>query len=137
MSSASFAPEIQTTSVIGSSFYYLLVPALALWYVYWRIQRHHFVTLANKIPGPQGYPIVGNALEFFGKPAEIFEKVKKIADDYNNVAKAWIGPKLVVALFDPRDIELILSSQVHLDKSHEYDYFKPWLGDGLLISSGM
>ncbi|RZF45606.1 hypothetical protein LSTR_LSTR016954 [Laodelphax striatellus] len=31
---------------------------------------------------------------------------------------------------------MILGSSVHLDKSTEYRFFKPWLGNGLLISSG-
>jgi cytochrome P450 family 4 len=48
----------------------------------------------------------------------------------------WAGPKLLVFLVDPRDIELVLSSQVYLEKSPEYRFFKPWLGNGLLISSG-
>lgn len=39
-------------------------------------------------------------------------------------------------LSDPKDVELILNSKVHLTKSSEYRYFKPWLGDGLLISKG-
>ena len=56
--------------------------------------------------------------------------------DYKEIIKLWIGPKLMVFLADPRDIELILSSQVYLDKSPEYRFFKPWLGNGLLISSG-
>jgi cytochrome P450 family 4 len=42
----------------------------------------------------------------------------------------------LVFLVDPRDIELVLSSQVYLDKSPEYRFFEPWLGNGLLISSG-
>lgn len=48
----------------------------------------------------------------------------------------WIGPKPVVFLTEPNDVELILSSHVYIDKSPEYRFFKPWLGDGLLISSG-
>jgi len=43
---------------------------------------------------------------------------------------------LIVFLVDPRDIELVLSSQVYLEKSPEYRFFRPWLGNGLLISSG-
>lgn len=31
---------------------------------------------------------------------------------------------------------MILGSSKHLDKSAEYRFFQPWLGDGLLISSG-
>lgn len=54
----------------------------------------------------------------------------------NGVVRLWIGPKLTVFLFDPRDIELILSSQIYIDKSTEYRFFAPWLGEGLLISTG-
>ncbi|KZC12318.1 Cytochrome P450 4g1 [Dufourea novaeangliae] len=39
-------------------------------------------------------------------------------------------------MYHPRDVEIILSSTVHIDKSSEYRYFKPWLGNGLLISTG-
>lgn len=42
----------------------------------------------------------------------------------------------MVFLTEPRDVELILSSHVYIDKSPEYRFFKPWLGDGLLISTG-
>lgn len=56
--------------------------------------------------------------------------------DFDSVCKLWIGPKLIVFLFNPADVELILSSHVYIDKSAEYDFFKPWLGDGLLISTG-
>lgn len=51
--------------------------------------------------------------------------------------KTWIGPKLMVFLVDPRDIELILGSHVYIDKASEYRFFKPWLGNGLLISTGI
>lgn len=60
----------------------------------------------------------------------------KYADEYQQIAKFWIGPKLLVFLIDPRDIEIILSSHIYIDKSTEYRFFQPWLGNGLLISSG-
>lgn len=66
----------------------------------------------------------------------VFKTVINKAKEYNQVIKLWAGPKLLVFLSDPRDIELILSSQVYLDKSPEYRFFKPWLGNGLLISTG-
>lgn len=68
--------------------------------------------------------------------AVVFKTVITKGKDYKDVIKLWAGPKLMVFLADPRDIELILSSQVYLDKSPEYRFFKPWLGNGLLISSG-
>lgn len=49
----------------------------------------------------------------------------------------WIGHRLLVFLIDPRDVELILSSHVYIDKADDYKFFKPWLGNGLLISTGI
>lgn len=55
----------------------------------------------------------------------------------HQIVKLWIGPKLLVFLVDPRDVELVLSSHVYIDKSPEYKFFQPWLGNGLLTSTGM
>lgn len=66
----------------------------------------------------------------------VFQTVVKQGEQFENLARLWLGPKLLVLLFDPRDVELILSSQVYIDKSYEYKFFKPWLGEGLLISTG-
>lgn len=62
--------------------------------------------------------------------------MKSVPFDTESVVKLWIGPRLLVFLYDPRDTELILSSHVHIDKADEYRFFKPWLGNGLLISTG-
>ncbi|XP_060532305.1 cytochrome P450 4g15 [Cylas formicarius] len=129
---ASPAGVVSATSV----FYFLLIPAIALYYIYWTISRRHMVELANKIPGPAGLPIIGNALEFVGSPHDIFKKVYQKSYEYGRTIKLWIGPRLLIFLTDPDDVEIILSSHVHIDKSPEYRFFKPWLGDGLLISTG-
>jgi hypothetical protein len=33
-------------------------------------------------------------------------------------------------------MESILSSNIHITKSHTYDHLEPWLGNGLLMSTG-
>lgn len=114
----------------------LLVPAVILYLIYFRLSRRHMYELAEKIPGPPALPLVGNALEFIGGSDTIFQNVYQKSFEYNEVIRLWIGPKLVVFLVDPRDVEVILSSHVYIDKSAEYRFFKPWLGDGLLISTG-
>lgn len=58
------------------------------------------------------------------------------SDTLGDVVRLFLGYKSIVFLMDPRDVELILGSNVHLKKSSEYRFFEPWLGDGLLISSG-
>lgn len=60
----------------------------------------------------------------------------RLGKSYENVVRIWVGPKLVVVLTHPADVELILNSSVHIEKSDEYRFFKPWLGNGLLISGG-
>jgi len=47
-------------------FFSLLIPALVLYYIYFKISRRHMLKLAEKIPGPEGLPIIGNALMFLG-----------------------------------------------------------------------
>lgn len=118
--------------------------------------------LIRVIQGPKTVPFFGNALLAWGvKPKDVLTEVLKY-DIYGNVARVFLGPKLVVFLVDPQDVEIILSSPVHIDKSPEYRwkswrqvlgnssillamplttdqscrYFAPWLGEGLLISTG-
>lgn len=136
-------PEMMAGTVASASgfsassvFFTLLVPAIILYYVYFRISRRHMIELAEHIPGPKGLPLLGNALELMGSPDTIFRNVIKRSEEFEQVIKIWIGPKLVVFLADPRDVEVILSSHVYIDKSAEYRFFQPWLGNGLLISTG-
>jgi cytochrome P450 family 4 len=68
--------------------------------------------------------------------SEIFSNVIDRGIGFEKVIKVWIGPKLIVFLIDPNDVEVILSSHVHIDKAPEYRLFEPWLGNGLLISTG-
>ncbi|XP_058063436.1 cytochrome P450 4g15-like isoform X2 [Anopheles bellator] len=101
------------------------------------MQTRRYVKLGNLIPGPVAYPLIGNANLLLGKTHnQIMEKAMELSYIYGTVARGWIGYHLVVFLTEPADVEIILNSYVHLEKSSEYRFFKPWLGDGLLISSG-
>lgn len=119
-------------------FFYLLTPAIVLWYIYFRMSRKQLYELASKIEGSDGLPLLGNALDFMQDPHTIFSKIYERSFEFeNNVPiKMWIGPRLMIFLTDPRDVEVILSSNVYIDKSPEYRLFEPWLGNGLLISTG-
>nr|WDY85990.1 cytochrome P450 4G335 [Pagiophloeus tsushimanus] len=136
MSIATENPDPIRNAGLLTTFSLLLVSVLTLLYVYWRVSRRRMVELAEKIPGPNGWPILGNALEFIGSPHEIFMRIYEKSFQYGRTVKVWIGPRLLIFLTDPKDVEIILSSHVHIDKSPEYRFFRPWLGNGLLISSG-
>lgn len=112
--------------------------AVILYILHYMQTRSHKALLGNKIPGPPTVPILGNALELIGirDNMEVFDRAYQYQKLYGGVIRGWVGPKLVIFLSDARDAEVILNSNVHIDKSVEYKFFKPWLGNGLLISSG-
>jgi len=53
-------------------------------------------------------------------PENILKKAIEYHTLYGNVIGAYLGTKAVVFLVDPQDVEIILSSSVHIDKSEDY-----------------
>ncbi|XP_045459539.1 cytochrome P450 4g15-like [Melitaea cinxia] len=118
-------------------FYPLVLLATGLWLLYRWQQQSKLYKLGNKLPGPLPIPLFGNALLAIGKkPEELITLALEYADRYGTVVRGWLGTKLLIFLSDPDDVEVILNSHIHIDKASEYRFFKPWLGEGLLISSG-
>lgn len=67
------AVSLETINVLrlfssSTAFLYLIVPAITLWYIYFRLSRKRLYDLISKIDGPRGLPLFGNALEFIGDP---------------------------------------------------------------------
>lgn len=61
------AAAAATTGLSATTvFLSLLIPALVLYYIYFRISHRHMIELAEKLPGPEGLPLIGNALMFTG-----------------------------------------------------------------------
>ncbi|KAB0799098.1 hypothetical protein PPYR_06978 [Photinus pyralis] len=115
---------------------FFLAPLLIVWNIYWRITRRHMLELADKIPGPKGYPLIGNGLMALGSLHEMFKTLDQLSFEYPSVIRIWLGPRLFVSLMDPRDVEIVLSSNIHIEKATDYKLFEPWFGNGLLISAG-
>lgn len=47
-------------------FYFLLVPLFVLWLIYFKLSRRNLNKHAANIPGPPGYPIIGNLFDLMG-----------------------------------------------------------------------
>jgi len=53
-------------------------------------------------------------------PETAFTEGLKLYKIYGPVISVYFGTRVIIALVDPKDIEVILGSSVHLDKSVEY-----------------
>lgn len=66
----------------------------------------------------------------------MIEVVRNLVKTQGRFFKLWMMDILMVMVFDPKDVEVILSSTKLITKADDYDFMKPWLGEGLLTSTG-
>lgn len=127
-----------TTSYLPTIAYSLLAVFITtLIALYYYVETGRAVQLSKRLPNPPSLPILGHALLTFGlSPETVLRVALQFHEKYGPVISVYFGTRVIIGLTDPQDIEIILGSSVHLEKSVEYRYFQPWLGDGLLITSG-
>lgn len=61
---------------------------------------------------------------------------REITEKYKPLFRSWAGYYPIVHLTKPEYLEIVMNSVVNIKKSSFYDTLRPWLGDGLLTSSG-
>ncbi|NWU92273.1 CP4V2 protein, partial [Upupa epops] len=101
---------------------------------YWRRWR-----LLKPIPGVSPcYPVLGNALILEPSGEGFFKQLQLYVEEFRSwpLFKLWLGPLPLVVLYHPDSVETILSSSKHIEKSYLYEFLHPWLGTGLLTSTG-
>ncbi|XP_004610396.1 cytochrome P450 4V2 [Sorex araneus] len=84
------------------------------------------------------YPLVGHALMLKPDAREFFQQLIFYTEEYRQtpLLKLWLGPVPVLALYNAENVETILTSSKQIDKSFMYKFLEPWLGLGLLTSTG-
>ncbi|KAJ6622133.1 Cytochrome P450 4C1, partial [Pseudolycoriella hygida] len=94
--------------------------------------------LASKFNGPLAVPGLGNTLLFKRRsPTEVITYFEKQTETYGSIYRIWIGSRLAFVVTDPKVCELVFSNSTkYLEKSSLYDFLIPWLGTGLLLSTG-
>ncbi|GLG96599.1 Cytochrome P450 4C1, partial [Gryllus bimaculatus] len=117
---------------------FALVALLAIWAI--RVtnpKRKYIVQTLGNIPGPISLPLVGTAYRlFFMDRKDFFKRVTSTALEFGRIYKTWTGTFPEVHFHDAEHIEAILRSSVNISKGFIYDFVKPWLGTGLLTSTG-
>ncbi|XP_042857603.1 cytochrome P450 4C1-like isoform X2 [Penaeus japonicus] len=87
------------------------------------------------MPGPKGLPILGSALTLSVESVELFKQSLTFCE-YGEVMRIWIANMPYAVISGAEAVEVILSSKRHIDKSRDYTFLHPWLGTGLLTSTG-
>ncbi|KAK6638581.1 hypothetical protein RUM43_006848 [Polyplax serrata] len=100
------------------------------------INRLLFLRELSSIPGPVGLPFLGNSLSLTGGQDAFFKLLLKYRQKYGPIFKIWVGMRPFVFISDSKYVAPILNSSLHIDKSYEYTFLHPWLGTGLLTSTG-
>ncbi|XP_046604912.1 probable cytochrome P450 4aa1 [Neodiprion virginianus] len=97
---------------------------------YFRIVRF-ILTLS----GPPALPLVGNA--YLATDKTLLQQMSHTAYDmYGPIFRIWLTVFPAVVLFEPADIQVILSSSKHLEKTYFYRMLHNFVGDGLITSEG-
>ncbi|KAJ8735681.1 hypothetical protein PYW07_007301 [Mythimna separata] len=115
---------------------YLLGIIIFLYILHIALNYNERARLIRKIPGPRDDFIVGNGWTVIRTPVEIMKMGKELCNIFNGIFRVWIWPMGAVFIYNPEDIEIIMSSMKYGEKSLIYKILKPWLRDGLLVSNG-
>lgn len=102
---------------------------VCLYLLKWRQSRKNQYKCAEKIPGPQGHPLLGIIPMLMGKKNdELMTIVLDLLKVYGNTAKAWFGPVLLVVVQTPEYLKIILNSEKCLNKAFAYEFLGVNLG---------
>lgn len=90
----------------------------------------------KRIPGPRSLPYLGSVLMFNVPREKLIKTFVELQKEYGDIFKFWVIGFLYVFVNDPEDIETILNNRKHIRKTIDYQLLEPWLGTGLLTSTG-
>ncbi|KAL0132787.1 hypothetical protein PUN28_000482 [Cardiocondyla obscurior] len=104
-----------------------------------RLYRYYVLRQQLKnIPETPGLPFVGVVFQVMHMSN--YERMKWFMKCMENNKEGifiqWLGTSAFINIFKPEYFERILPSSVNISKGSVYDLLRPWLGNGLLTSTG-
>ncbi|XP_065076940.1 cytochrome P450 4d8-like [Ochlerotatus camptorhynchus] len=101
------------------------------------VTRKELKRVASYFAGPKPNPLLGNVLEFYNKDIPgIFETMVGFHKSHGEDIITWSVLNLnMINVTSARNVEKVLMAK-QTKKSFLYSFVEPWLGQGLLISSG-
>ncbi|KAI4476301.1 hypothetical protein M0804_013717 [Polistes exclamans] len=119
------------TKVIAPS----VIIFLLFYIIKYTIYKFREYNMVKKCSGPKSYPLIGNLNIFAGYIKDVTYILINLSANYSSPWVMWIGPKLIVILDDPENIEIISKSSNGYEKSSLYDFLEDIMGNGLASAS--
>ncbi|KAK4871638.1 hypothetical protein RN001_015762 [Aquatica leii] len=117
-------------------FLLLIISPFAFSFAKWYRRYRRRKVFIDKIPGPPSMPILGHTLKLFRSAEHSWNYFQLQNRTFYPLYKLWNAFVPLVGLISPDDIEVLLSSKKHMEKSKVYNWMQGWLGTGLLTSKG-
>ncbi|XP_064072416.1 cytochrome P450 4C1-like [Vanessa tameamea] len=114
----------------------ILLIILMLCSLHFLFYHNNFAKSLLIVPGPPIKFFVGNSLDILLTPEELFSLSYRWVSLYKGIFRFYAYFHGAVCIYNPDDIEIILSSMKYHEKSFIYTFLKPWLKEGLLLSNG-
>ncbi|RZC42792.1 p450 domain containing protein, partial [Asbolus verrucosus] len=119
--------------MMNTIFLLAIIAGIGFWWMYQFKKRND---LYKNIPGPRGFPILGNSIQL-KSTAKLLNILLYYSKQCGGIVKFQVGPiRRFIVVSDYKLLEFILSSTKLVNKSADYKFFHPWLGTGLLTSDG-
>uniref|UniRef100_A0AAT9UTJ2 Cytochrome P450 3634C2 n=1 Tax=Maconellicoccus hirsutus TaxID=177089 RepID=A0AAT9UTJ2_MACHI len=123
---------IYTSSLVAPLMVLLL--GFVIKYIYTRCRRDpRMVELANTLPGPRGFPLIGNGLDFHLRE-DALQLVLEYKEKYGDVYRLWIGNTLAIFFSNITDVENVFMNSKILGKPQLFKPFRDFFGDGLFTT---
>lgn len=111
---------------------YVLILILAVSVIIFRRQRRRLYELASKIPGSDGFPLIGVLTKFLNLELKDYVyELRKLCLKTSSISKSWFGPQLVVFTEDPEVINTVVNSK-HCQNKPDLFYKGLYTENGLV-----
>ncbi|KAJ8735683.1 hypothetical protein PYW07_007303 [Mythimna separata] len=117
-------------------FWYLFLIAGFLCFLHIFCNYNERARKIRKIPGPEDTFVLGNAPALMRSSVDLMKLARSLAKENSGIYRLWVYPLGAVNIYNPDDVETIVSNMKYNEKSEIYKVLRPWLRDGLLVSKG-
>ncbi|GMR60210.1 hypothetical protein PMAYCL1PPCAC_30405 [Pristionchus mayeri] len=119
---------------------FVIILLFVLWQLpsFWRFVRIH--RKAASLPGPSGLPIIGSIFELKeGSHVGLrwmMREAQKLREKGHSIICFNIAARIYTIPITASAAKVLVESHEITGKGRDYEFIKPWLGEGLLTASG-